>query len=251
MINKIRNIDILRAVEIHHKEYDKLQDIMESTNKVVLLYGPRACGKKYAVTQFCRENWQVPYFCANIRTEEDIFGTMFEGKYQKSQLFMAYLNGEVLVVGNVASAQLLALLSKIQNSKSVKFPCGRVEKGKGFRIVYVVERENINIEGLQNEFAAIRFDYDPVIEAKICQDLDLYNFLNAVRNIGNLCVTTNTFKKLYDMSKIAPFTKSDVVKSLLCGDNSTSTIAEIVKKAGGKLKTNAYMKELASFIKAC
>ena len=159
---------IVDLLKIQGKGYITLEKIYEKSDKPILLVGPYHCGKRYSVQTLCYEKNKMFYEIDTVKEESDFLGYFNEnGEYQKSALFMAYVNGEVIYIDHSSmSKENFNKLMSIYNSDSYEFPCGKVEKNKNLRLIISVDKEGYleNIYSIKQYFEVIFYKYDETIE---------------------------------------------------------------------------------------
>lgn len=250
-----KNNRIQTKKEIYSCSYTKLEKAMQSHNKkIVMLVGPIACGKSTAVKQYCAKNYRACYSATVIKSVKELLGFVGEdGEYQKTAFAMAYVNGEIFYLDQLTNcpAELLKELIKIQREDSYKFPFGVVKKHPGFRIIVSVDLKNSQVitDKVRSNFEVVNFKYDRAVEMQICPNPELYEFITELRKISltedvKIDVTTYTYKKIYEISKLSSFSKRDVIFALIRGDYYTFVIETLIEKMNESIPNNSYFKEL-------
>lgn len=244
------SVDLLK---IEGKGYFTLEKIYQSSEKPILLVGPYHCGKRHSVQALCYEHNKVFYEIDKVNSESDFLGYFNnKGEYQKSPLFMAYINGEILYIDHSSmSKENFNKLMDIYTSNSFEFPCGVFEKNKNFRLIISIDKEGYldNLYSIKQHFEVIFYNYDETIEKKLCPDEELYQFLIGLRAISRaldlpLVISTETFKNSYTYSQISKTTPKDVIRSVM-GNNFFSYILEaLVIALKSTMEGNKYYEEL-------
>lgn len=244
--------------EIYHCSYKDLENKFDNSDKMIMILGPVRCGKQYSVRQLCFKKSRIFYSNIMILDKNDLVGFYDETKqYQPSELYMAYLNGEVFYIDELShcSAEIIKELIKINKSISYKFPCGKVYKHKNFRIIASVDEKNFDIKNrnVVSNFDVVSFEYDPDLEKRLCPDDDLYEFISSVRIISdknklNIVITSNTFRRYYNILKLGYFTPHDIVVSILRAGYSLNIVHQMQEEFAGKFQENIYFKQLRKMI---
>ena len=253
--------DVLEFVDkfrVDNKSYKDLVKAYENSDKPIMLIGPYHCGKRTSVQSLCLDEVRNFYEIDNIKDETQLYGFFgSDGEYQKTALFMAYVNGEVLYIDTGRSAlKFIDELLNIQSSTSLKFPCGEFAKAKGFRVIVSVDKESYTekSKSLREKFEVVMFNYDENVEKNICKDKELYDFLNGVRKVYQnnniaMTLTTDVFKNAYDLTKIKDVTKEEIIRSALGGNYENYVLELIASEQRKNLIANSYYNVLLEMVK--
>ena len=246
---------LVSLIHIKNKAYKELESCFLNSDNPILLVGPYHCGKKYSVSNLCLQNAKNMYEIEKIKSDSDLYG-YFDAKseYQKSPLFMAYLNGEILYIDDIASSKnYFKTLIDISNSKTLEFPCGKIEKNKEFRIIMSMDKDEflqLN-KKVENKLDVVKFNYDKTVEKVLCPDVELYEILTEIRKICKknsilISITTETFKNAYILKSLNSFKDEDILRSVL-GGNFTRQILDILILSLTKLQNNRFYGILTSW----
>ena len=218
---------VKKVKEVYNASYSAIEGGYVKSEKPLLIVGPSCSGKLYAVKQLCYNKGKFPYVVGEIKTNSDLYGYIDKnGEYQASSVFIAYVTGQILYIRcqEEINKDLLKLLVKINNSKVLEFPCGKVKKGKGFKVVVAMYNmpKGITAKSIQENFTVINFGYDEKVERKLVKEKSLYDFLLAVRLISAksklpFSITTSTFKQLAQVKSIKGVEDSQIVASIVTG----------------------------------
>lgn len=243
-----------RINEFYHYSYKELESKFNKTDKMIMLLGPVHCGKQYSVRQLCFKKAKIFYSNILIVDKKDLLG-YFNGQkeYEPSELFMAYSNGEVFYIDELShcSKDVLKELIKINKSTSYKFPCGKVKKHKNFRIIVSVNERNFDVKNrfISSNFEVIFYNYDQELEKRLCPDEQLYEFISSVRKLSDeqkVCsvVTSNTFRKYYNILSLGYFTPLDLAISILRTGQYYNILQQMISEYKESLASNIYFKQL-------
>ncbi len=248
---------LMKLIEVDNGSYPLLVKAFNENNKPILIVGPVHCGKKYSVNKYCRENARVFYTTSIAKSLDEIYGDTNEnGEFQKTPLFQAYVNGEVFYLDELLACptNMLKNLIALQESSEHTFSCGTFKKHPNFRVVISVDADSIKPSTtLMQKVNLIKFTYDAKVEAHLCPDEELYEFLTVLRKVAkkhslDLIITTETFKRLYEMSCLNSFKKIDLVKSVLRADYTRATLNLLIDELGYHLADNQYYETLKTIL---
>lgn len=186
--------------EIRHKDFDAVLSLVRASVPVYL-YGPAGSGKNVLCEQVARA-LGLPFYYVNTVTQEyKITGFVDAGgRYIETEFYKAFKNGGVFMLDEMDAScpdALICLNAALANGYFC-FPSGTVQAHPNFRVIAAgntcgtganelfTGRARIDAATL-DRFAALRLDYDPRVEAKICSNSSILEFVRDLRRAADAC----------------------------------------------------------------
>lgn len=202
--------------------HEKLQEILNFViaKEPVYLVGPAGCGKNHICKQIAKILGLKFYYSNSITQEYKLTGfTDANGIYHETQFYKAFKDGGLFLLDELDASlpdALIILNAAISNGYfDFPAPAGFVEAHPDFRVIAAgntwgngadlqyVGRNQLDMASL-DRFAIVTLNYSPQIEATLCPNDEMREFLRQYREIvyhsGLLAVVSyRVFKRMYIM----------------------------------------------------
>lgn len=232
---------------IYHKDFEKILKLV-NMNLPVMLTGGAGAGKNYMLEQVADALNMSFYYTSTITQEYKLTGFIDGGgKFHETEFYKAFTSGGIFMLDEIDASipEALVILNGAIANGYFDFPIGRELAHDDFRVVcagntvglgadLVYTGRNVLDGATLDRFVLVEIDYDNRIEAMLCQDYELREFLYAFRksvtiNRINHIIGMRAFKYSYEMF-INGFDKEFIIKSVITKGLMQDDINVIIKE---------------------
>lgn len=248
--------------KLKHAKYNELASLLKNYDKPILILGDVGCGKTTAVMQLAEETNSKLYFLGSVETSKDFIGIDNEKeKDVPSSFFLSYVNGGILYVDDVAKRKVDIIMELLTLVKKESLTVGKKKypKNKDFKVILSCENQNELITNYVKKTIVdrklvnmVEFEYDEILEKKICSDKEFYKFFLGVRSFNKdsmfMGATTTALTKCSKLLETNVFTQEDIIQALLVKGYTVDTLKELYKHCYPIGEDNPYLVALKNLI---